>query len=162
MGSEMCIRDSFYTNGVSKGDTAAVAPTFTRITGGGTNYAYYSTNGDAGYVARFTYTFQSPVAAQVGVIEHVLGDYDGDGRSDLAVCRDGYWSIFTMAGNVLFYNQGPWGGAGWTAVPGDYDGDGMADLAVYRDGYWSIFTMAGNVLFYNQGPWGGSGWTPVR
>jgi len=67
-----------------------------------------------------------------------------------------------MAGNVLFYNQGVWGGPGWTAVPGDYDGDGRSDLAVYRDGYWSIFTMAGRVLFYNEGVWGGPGWTPVH
>ena len=103
-----------------------------------------------------------PVQIVPKVVAGVFDDFDADGKSDLAVYRAGYWSIFTMAGNVLFYNQGPWGGSGWTPVPGDYDGDGKSDLAVYRDGYWSIFTMAGNVLFYNQGPWGGSGWTPVR
>ncbi len=32
----------------------------------------------------------------------VTRDYDSDGKSDPGVYRNGYWSIFTMAGNVLF------------------------------------------------------------
>ena len=43
----------------------------------------------------------------------VPGDYDGDGKSDLVVYRAGYWSIYTMAGNVI---AGGWGAPGWTPV----------------------------------------------
>ena len=46
----------------------------------------------------------------------VPGDYDGDGKSDLAVYRDGYWSIYLMSGSVLCDNAGVWGGSGWTLV----------------------------------------------
>jgi len=44
------------------------------------------------------------------------GDFDGDRKSDLAVHRDGYWSIYLMAGSVLCNNAGVWGGPGWTPV----------------------------------------------
>jgi hypothetical protein len=45
----------------------------------------------------------------------VSGDYDGDGRTDLAFYRNGYWSIYLMAGSVLYDNAGPWV-TGWTPV----------------------------------------------
>ncbi|MCX6993177.1 MAG: DUF3089 domain-containing protein [Kiritimatiellaeota bacterium] len=85
----------------------------------------------------------------------VCVDYDGDGKSDPAVYRDGNWAIHTMAGSII---AGSWGEPGWTPVRGDYDGDGMSDLAVYRNGYWVIHTMAGNVI---TDFWGEPGWTTV-
>ncbi|MDD5677873.1 MAG: ABC transporter substrate-binding protein [Kiritimatiellae bacterium] len=90
-------------------------------------------------------------------ISHALNDYDGDGKSDLAMYREGYWSIYSrvLAGRIT---QGGWGASGWTPVPGDYDGDGKADIAVYHNGYWSICTMAGNVI---QGGWGAPDAIPV-
>ena len=154
----------FTSNNVSKGDTATVTTEFTRIAGGHTNYAYYSTNGDAGYEARLTFTFQSPVAAQIGTIAshvHVLNDYDGDGKSDLAYYRNGYWSIYAMAGDLICYEAGLWGGANAIPVPGDFDGDGKSDLAYYRNGYWSIYLMSGSVFCYESGPWGEANAIPV-
>ncbi|MCX6993996.1 MAG: VCBS repeat-containing protein [Kiritimatiellaeota bacterium] len=82
-------------------------------------------------------------------------DYDGDGKSDLAVYRNGNWAIQTMAGNVIAYG---WGEPGWIPVSGDYDGDGKSDLAVYRDGNWAIQTMTGSVI---ADSWGEPGWIPV-
>jgi subtilisin len=64
-------------------------------------------------------------------------DYDGDGRSDIAVYRDGVWWILRSSngGGVGI----TWGGAAQDIpVPGDYDGDGKTDQAVYRDGVWWI------------------------
>jgi len=83
-------------------------------------------------------------------------DYNSDGKSDLAVYRDGVWQIYLMAGGIL---EGGWGWPGWIPVSGDYDGDRKSDLVVYRDGYWYIYLMAGGTL---EGGWGAAGWTPAQ
>src|SRR5262245_43752126 len=64
-------------------------------------------------------------------------DFDGDGKSDIGVYRDGVWFVLRSS------NEGgigiTWGGALQDVpVPGDYDGDGKTDQAVYRDGVWWI------------------------
>ncbi len=68
----------------------------------------------------------------------VVADYDGDGRGDLAVYRNGQWRILTSGNLALRLYQ--FGLAGDKPVPADYDGDGRTDYAVYRpsDGYWYI------------------------
>ena len=70
------------------------------------------------------------------------GDYDGDGKTDEAVYRDGVWWILRSSngGGVGI----TWGGAPQDIpVPGDYDGDGKTDEAVYRDGVWWILRSSG-------------------
>ena len=86
-----------------------------------------------------------------------FNDYDGDGKSDLALFHNGNWSIYLMgSGGVL---TPAYGESGWTnTVSGDYDGDGVSDLALFRDGNWSISLMAGGAI---SGSFGLPGWTPV-
>jgi CSLREA domain-containing protein len=79
-------------------------------------------------------------------------DFDGDGRNDIGVYRDGSWFIirsFDGGGTVT-----EWGGLPQDIpVPGDYDGDGRTDVAVYRDGTWFILRSSnGGVLATG---WGG-------
>jgi hypothetical protein len=71
-------------------------------------------------------------------------DYDGDGKTDVAVYRNGSWHILRSTdGEVTFKG---WGGMTQDIpVPFDYDGDGKADIAVYRDGTWHIVRSSDGV-----------------
>jgi FG-GAP-like repeat len=77
-------------------------------------------------------------AVEFGAGSATLMDFDGDGRSDIAVYRDGAWFILRSSDGGVTATA--WGGLPQDRpVPGDYDGDGKVDLAVYRDGMWFVF-----------------------
>lgn len=81
----------------------------------------------------------SPRADRFGIATDRLAaaDYDGDGRTDTAVYRDGEWHIYDATRGYAVHR---FGFATDIPQPGDYDGDGRADMAVYRpsDGYWHV------------------------
>ena len=82
----------------------------------------------------------------------VSGDWDGDGKADLAVYREG-----VAGGQSNFYYRPSsqpgvnflaiaWGGAGDKPLVGDFDGDGKLDAAVFRPStaIWYILRSSNN------------------
>jgi Matrixin len=67
----------------------------------------------------------------------VADDFDGDGKSDIGVYRDGIWFV-RQSSNGAIIAKSLGGAANDKPVAADYDSDGQADPAVYRDGIWFI------------------------
>jgi 6-phosphogluconolactonase (cycloisomerase 2 family) len=80
------------------------------------------------------------------------GDFDGDGRADLAVFRpsDANWYIRHSSNGQLRYEQ--WGLSSDRFVPADYDGDAKTDLAVFRpaNNTWYIRNSSNNQAVFAQ------------
>jgi subtilisin-like proprotein convertase family protein len=106
--------------------------------------------GDGGSVNSWSITiFTQPTAGLTLVggrnpISCTAPDYDGDGRSDVAIYREttGEWFISQSGGGGSLL-QASWGAPAATGfadmpIPADYDGDGITDLAVFRQstGEW--------------------------
>ncbi len=85
----------------------------------------------------------------------ISGDWDGDGRADLAVYRDG-----SLAGGLSSFYYRPssqpgvnfrtiqWGAGGDKPLVGDFDGDGRLDAAVFRPSTatWYILRSSNNTV----------------
>ena len=84
-------------------------------------------------------------------------DYDGDGKSDVAIFRNGIWyDIRSSDGELQSVGLGM---SGDEPVPADYDGDGKLDRAIFRNGIWYYFQSSDGTLV--QVGLGTSGDVPV-
>jgi len=85
----------------------------------------------------------------------MIGDMDGDGRTDFVVWRPGngtfYWLTSTTDYDVSFARGIQWGAQSLGDRPllGDFDGDGLQDLAVWRasTGTWYWLPSSANYIY---------------
>jgi hypothetical protein len=77
------------------------------------------------------------VSQEAGSGSRARFEFDGDGKSDLAVFRpsNGVWHIL---GSQNGYTGIQFGITIDKPVAADYDGDGKTDIAVYREGIWHL------------------------
>lgn len=93
-------------------------------------------SGGPSVVANFPESARSKPGARPAAVP---ADFDGDGRTDMAIWRSGAWEIghSSNAGTLVYASFGT---SGDVPVPADYDGDSKADFAVFRpsDNRWYV------------------------
>jgi RHS repeat-associated protein len=67
----------------------------------------------------------------------ILGDWNGDGRTDVAVYNTGNWRFATSSGTAFVRDALPEVNfASGSPLTGDFNGDGVMDLGTYDRGTW--------------------------
>jgi phage baseplate assembly protein gpV len=85
-------------------------------------------------------------AATITILEpHAPADFDGNGRSDVTIYRQGAWLFFDRATGA--YTHGVFTGQPGNCIPApaDYDGDGHADLVQFCADRFHFYDLAGDL-----------------
>lgn len=119
------------------------------------------------YVLESNFNFGFFLRTQWGISTDkiVPADYDGNGKTDIAVWRpsDGTWYVIKSGVTVNPTFAVQWGANGDIPQPADYDGDKKADFAVVRQGatpnQWFILRSSDSTL--GSPAWGAAGDVPA-
>src|SRR5256885_1819824 len=120
----------------------AVANGRTPFTGGPGNIEVLLGNGDG--------TFQDPLTVATGgrPVSLAPGDFNGDGKPDLAVADFDSNTVLVLLGNGDGTFQAPrtftTGARPSSVAAGDFNGDGALDLAVANEDNFSVSVLLGN------------------
>jgi hypothetical protein len=101
--------------------------------------------------SRLRSRYERPLAAIFVVV--APGDYDGDGKTDIAIFRPSTGTWFILYSSTGTFAGIRWGNAEDVVAPGDYDGDGKTDIAVFRPSTGTWF-----ILYSSTGTFAGIRW----
>ncbi len=110
-------------------------------------------NGDGTFNISYSPAGWFPSWASDPQATKLTGDFNGDGRTDIALTGGASWNSLPIAfsnGNGTFYvtNFDVGGFASWASDPqavkltGDFNGDGRTDIALTGPGYWNTLPVA--------------------
>jgi len=128
-----------FGGGALFGSDLALQPDGKLVAAGSTSSDPYFQHSDFA-LARYLNT---PVAARITQF-----DFDGDGKADNSVFRDGTWYLQQSANGDKIVQ---FGSPSDKITPADYDGDGKTDLAVYRDGTWYLLRSSAGFAAFQFG-----------
>ncbi len=99
---------------------------------------------------RFTAAPGNPFKAGKGPVSVAVGDFDGDGKLDLAIANRGDNSVTVLLGDgkggfaEAPGSPFPVGTEPWSVVVGDFNGDGKPDLAIANQGSNNVTVLLNN------------------
>ncbi len=121
-------------NGANQGNTSGLVQAIALQADGNALIA-----GNFQYINNFSqHTLARLKVSAVG--NNNVSDFDGDGKSDAAVFRDGIWYVNPSSATQTFYGI-QWGLNTDKLAPADYDGDGKTDTAVWRESEGNFYIL---------------------